>query len=101
MNILYYTGSGRIQLDIPEEILSVCSHPGDCYSNIQYVRQNNSFIENQLQEIDSDDLRKELSEYGAWTEEQLESHDENLNRILWLACGDLMESSNDYTNTDD
>lgn len=32
-----------------------------------------------------------LRGYGAWDEEQLKDHDENLTRILWLACGDILE----------
>ncbi len=39
------------------------------------------------------DLRDELSEYGAWNDEELSSHAENLKRALWLACLDAQEGN--------
>jgi hypothetical protein len=36
-------------------------------------------------------LREELREYGAWDAEDLANHAANLARLLWLACGDLVD----------
>lgn len=36
-------------------------------------------------------IREALSEYGAWSSEQLDDDDENRLRIAWIACGDLVE----------
>jgi hypothetical protein len=36
-------------------------------------------------------LSAELKEYGAWDAEELADHEQNLQRILWLASGDITE----------
>jgi hypothetical protein len=36
-------------------------------------------------------LSAELKEYGAWGAEELADHDQNLQRVLWLAAGDITE----------
>lgn len=48
-------------------------------------------IKEQLDKIDSKALKSELKEYGAWTEKELENHDENLSRILWIACWNIAD----------
>ena len=37
------------------------------------------------------DLQDELREYGAWDEIQLQDHNANLMRILWIAAGDIQD----------
>jgi len=32
-----------------------------------------------------------LGDYGAWTRHDLSDHGANLSRILWIACGDLVD----------
>lgn len=49
------------------------------------------YIEEQLATIDPALLRDELREYGAWDDEQLADHEQNLQRLLWLACGDIVD----------
>jgi len=39
------------------------------------------------------DLRDELKEYGAWNDEELSEHSDNLKRALWLACLDAQEGN--------
>jgi len=58
--------------------------------DILWLRHNVDYIEDQLQEIDRATLAQILGEYGAWSHRDREDHDENLNRILWIACGDIM-----------
>jgi hypothetical protein len=36
-------------------------------------------------------VRDELKEYGAWDSDELANHADNLTRLLWIACGDLIE----------
>jgi large repetitive protein len=38
---------------------------------------------------DGNDL---LDEYGAWDDKELRDHAQNLQRILWLACGDIVDN---------
>lgn len=88
---MYYTsGSGRIELQITKQQAETGSHPGKCDDDIKYLRTL-PVIKRQLNKIDKNVLKKELGEYGAWDDEQLNDHEENLNRILWIACGDISE----------
>jgi hypothetical protein len=48
-------------------------------------------VKAELSEINPYDLRKELAEYGAWNDEQLTSHSDNIERILWIAAGNIMD----------
>jgi hypothetical protein len=43
--------------------------------------------------MDPATLAAELREYGAWDDDELSEHDANLERILWLACGDISEGN--------
>lgn len=48
-------------------------------------------IKEQLDKIDPKALKSELKEYGAWTDEELNNHDQNLSRILWIACWNIAD----------
>ena len=89
---MYYTsGSGRIELQLTKNQALTGSHPGPCDNDIKYLRQLPA-IKRQLNKLDAELLAKELKEYGAWDEEQLSNHDENIDRILWIACCDIAEN---------
>lgn len=67
-------------------------HQGPCDMDIKDLRHVPS-IKRQLNKLDVETLKRELKEYGAWDENELSNHDENLDRILWLACGDIVENN--------
>ena len=50
-------------------------------------------IAKQLAKVDPEVLRGELREYGAWDAAELADHDANLERLLWLAAGDITEEN--------
>ena len=50
----------------------------------------------QLENIDPDILRSELSEYGAWGSDELVNHADNLERIVWLAANVVAEEPDTY-----
>jgi hypothetical protein len=84
------SSSGRIELDITKKQAAQAAHPGQCDKDVFALSQVPT-IRRQLQRVDPDDLVAELSEYGAWEPDELADHDANLQRILWLACGDINE----------
>ena len=45
---------------------------------------------------DAEDLRAELDESGAWDDEELSDHEENIERMIWIACGDVAENPDYY-----
>lgn len=42
---------------------------------------------------DPDEARKALKNYGAWDDSELEDHEANLRRLLWIAVLDCQEQS--------
>lgn len=48
-------------------------------------------IRRQLDKIPADTIRAELSEYGAWDDDDLANDDDNLARIVWIAAGNIVD----------
>lgn len=86
----WITGSGRIELNITKKQAGIGSHPGDCESDVNYLRQLPS-IRRQLEKLSPELVAEELKEYGAWDNEELADHNQNLTRLLWVACCDIVE----------
>jgi hypothetical protein len=84
------SSSGRIELSIPYGMESIGYHSGACDSDIEELLELQQ-IKAQLSGIAPQVLREELKEFGAWDSEELANHEENLARILWIACGDLVD----------
>lgn len=87
------SSSGRIELDIPKGLASLGYHSGACDSDIEELMNIDS-IWHQLSKIAPKVLSDELKEFGAWDSEELANHEDNLARILWIACGDLVDGEN-------
>lgn len=84
--------SGTFSLCMSLEDAHDASHVGQCDEDVRALSERPD-IAAQLAVIDADVLRAELSEYGAWDDEQLADHAQNLQRILWLAAGDIAEDA--------
>jgi hypothetical protein len=63
---------------------------GACDGDVAYLRTLPA-IRRQLDKLEPAVVAEELKEYGSWDETELADHDENLSRLLWLACGDIVE----------
>jgi hypothetical protein len=46
-----------------------------------------------LRKVDPELLREELDGFGCWSAEELQDHQANLERLLWIACGDIVEEA--------
>ena len=86
-------GSGRIELEMTLKQARSASHPGPCDADVTALAKVPK-IARQLKKINPEQLRATLKEYGAYEEKELANHDENLERILWIAAGDI---SDDHT----
>jgi hypothetical protein len=62
--------------DVDETVAFFASQP-------RFVRQFNK--------IDSDEIRSELREYGAWDSDELKDAEQNRKRILWIAACNIRE----------
>lgn len=82
-------------IDIPDKLAEWTDHPGDCSKDICKLMQIEE-IKAELDKIDPEKLKEELQEYGAWTQEELSIHHNNLERILWITCCQINEKNNEY-----
>jgi hypothetical protein len=89
----YSSSSGAIEIQMSLEEARSGSHQGQCDDDVATLAKL-PHIAAQLAEIEPKTLRHELQDYGAWDETALADHDENLQRILWIACGDIVENEN-------
>lgn len=88
----WWTSScGLIELHLSLEEANMGYHPGHCDADIDYLSGTDS-LASQLKQIDPEDLAKELQGYGAWDAEELKDHPANIQRILWIAAGDLVDT---------
>jgi len=46
------------------------------------------YIAEQLQALDENLVREEIEQWSEW---DVSDPDQNLNRLLWIACGDIVE----------
>jgi hypothetical protein len=88
---MYWTeSSGRIELKITKAQAESCSHPGSCDNDVAHLRTVPA-IRRQLDKLSPELVAECLSEYGAWDDDELSDHEQNLDRLLWIACCDLAE----------
>jgi hypothetical protein len=88
---MWWTSScGRIELNITLNNAKKASHSGECEMDVIALSEKVS-IKKQTKLIDKDVLISVLSEYGAWDQSELKDHQQNIIRLLWLACGDLVD----------
>jgi len=84
----YFNHIDSIELSI--DVITACSHAGDCSKDIQRCLLLPE-IKLELSEIDTVSLRKELYQYGIWEPEELQNHEDNLSRILWIAADKIKD----------
>jgi hypothetical protein len=92
MKHYYMSGSGRIELELTLDEARTGSHMGRCDEDVQALSEDPHIAE-QLARVDAQHLRDELRGYGAWDEQELADHEQNLQRLLWLACGDIVDNA--------
>lgn len=87
----FSTSSGHIELQMTLEQAESVSHQGPCDDDVRELARVPA-IQAQLDAIGPVLLAAELKEYGAWDSDELADHKQNLQRILWLAGGDIKEN---------
>lgn len=75
-------------IELPQWVIDSCPQTGDCTNAIREFMQDSEVMQ-ELLKIDVEQLKKELYEYGAWDNDELSNHAENLERILWIAIGQI------------
>lgn len=91
-NVRHWCDSyGRLELAIPLDDARACSHSGDCSGDVAALAARPD-IAAQLQAMSAARVRVCLAEYGTWDAAELRDHGQNLERLLWLACGDISDN---------
>ncbi len=88
---MYWTSSsGKIELNITKTQAKQGIRQGQCDADIEQLKQVPA-IRRQLDKLTQNDVVEEIKRYGAWEDSELTNHVVNLSRLLWLACGDIVE----------
>lgn len=82
----FTSSSGSVEFQLPGQCVIDCYHSGACDRDVY------CWVDKLDLEIDPAALISALMEYGAWEDRDLEDHDENVARIVWIAAGDLQET---------
>lgn len=85
-----YAYFNRFTIEMTKDQAFSVSHQGQCDDDVKELLKNTK-IKRQLKKISDDDLKKELKEYGAWNNEELENRKDNEERIIWIAGCDIRE----------
>lgn len=86
------SSSGRIELKLTRAQAAACSHPGPCDADV-FALSKAPAIARQLRKLDPATLAAELREHGAWDDTELADHAQNLQRVLWIAAGDISDGN--------
>ena len=89
----WQANSGKFLLSIDLEQATQCTKPGEDATVAIAKLAATRNVSIQLDSIRPEDLREELRDYGAWSEVELADYGANRLRMLWLACGDIVEES--------
>ena len=91
------TGSGfaELKFDSLEQAQSCAQGGKDASEDVKALRLDPR-IAARLEAFDPEDVREILRDYGSWSEEELADHNENLSRLLWVACCDVAENPEEY-----
>jgi hypothetical protein len=91
-NVNWSDNHGYIELAIDSDDAATGCHSGSCDDDVATLRRK-PYIAEQLAALSADVVANVLREYGAWTAEDLANHDDNLSRLLWIACGDIVDNA--------
>lgn len=83
-------------LSIKLEDAEVCSVGGVNNEDAVNWLIKEPYIASQIKELNPDDIRKELDEYGCWEDYELASNEDNIVRLVWIACGNISEEPETY-----
>ena len=75
-------------LCLPIEALHKCYHSGSCNNDVNFWVD---LIDWNDQNMSDEKIKIELSEFGAWSEEELNNIEENRKHILWIASGNYKD----------
>lgn len=78
------------EIKLPKEFINYIPRQGDVDEYVSDLQK--------LYEVtcDTQDAIKYLKSTGGWSLDDLQNHDLNINRLIWLACLDCQENKTTY-----
>lgn len=83
---MYWASFNRFEFQMSEDSVNDCSHQGACDNDVAYWSKKIN-----LDHVNNDDLKAELKECGAWSNEELEDRQANIERIIWIGANNIKE----------
>ena len=81
----------RFELELTLEDALYCSQPGvDAESMVNETMQL-EYVSTQLDTISMQSMIDELYEYGAWELSELQNRHDNMQRLVWIAAGNIRD----------
>jgi len=77
-----------IIIEIKAEDVILMPTYGDCEEKVRIISQI-PYIRSQIDKWDPEELLIELKKHMIWTNTEFNNHEENIQNMLWLICGDL------------
>jgi hypothetical protein len=77
-------------LNITKKVALECSRSGDNEYSVNYY-MNQSKYKKQLDKLNPIQVRQELNDLGAWDDDELSNHADNLQRLFWVSCGNIVD----------
>lgn len=93
---LYWASFNRFELRIPGRCVIECSGPGAADAAVAYWTPKvfeQVAADDFPRSPDAESIRQELSEYGAWDNDEVCDNPQNMLRLVWLAACDISEQS--------
>ena len=83
----YYATFNYLEFELPIEAVNDCSHQGECYHDCQHWQKELNL------NLDRESMIKELSEYGAWSGDELNGLDdaELEIKLIWIGAGNIQD----------
>lgn len=78
------------ETELPHIFIESVPHSGRADEAIEELLQDYNI------ECYEQDVRKYLKHFGAWSESELENHEDNLKRLVWLACLECRENETNF-----
>ena len=79
-----------IELQLTRKEAHIASHQGQCDEDVRYVSQLPK-VARQLRKLTPAQVRDALKPFGAWDETDLADHNQNLQRLVWVAAGQIVD----------
>lgn len=91
MKTIYNCTNYGNDIKLTRKDAELCSQSGDCGPYVDEVLTK-PYVKKQLSGLKPAQLAKELAEYGAWDTEELQDHNENIRRWIWISAANITEN---------